>query len=146
MRWNNPALGLLLLRVVVGFILLMHGLGKLIGPPFPGPGMQGFIGFLGSLHFPLPTLLGYLGMLTETLGGLAFLLGIALTPVGVWTGVYFCIALLTVLLSNGFHVFHYGDPMKRGYESTLLLMIACLSLAFTGPGMGAVQLKPKTTV
>ena len=36
--------------------------------------------------------------------------------------------------------------MKRGYEYTLLLMIACLSLAFTGPGMGAVQLKPKTTV
>lgn len=66
MRLNNPGL------VVVGFILLMHGLGKLIGPPFPGPAMQGFIGFLGSLHYPFPTLLGYMGMLIETLGGLAF--------------------------------------------------------------------------
>ena len=146
MKWNNPALGLLLLRVVVGLILLMHGLGKLIGPPFPGTGMQGFIGFLGMLHYPVPTLLGYVGMLTETLGGLAFLLGIALTPVGIWTAVYLFIALLTVHLSNGFDVFHYGDPMKRGYEYTLLLMIACLSLAFTGPGMGAVQLRSKPTV
>src|SRR5438046_7781215 len=125
MRWNNPALGLLLLRVVVGFILLMHGLGKLIGPPFPGPGMQGFIGFLGSLHFPLPTLLGYLGMLTETLGGLAFLLGIALTPVGVGTGVYFCIALPTVHRSNALDVFPDGDTMQRGYAARQLLWNAC---------------------
>lgn len=143
MRLNNPGLGLFLLRVVVGGILLMHGLGKLIGPPFPGPGMQGFIGFLGSIHYPLPTLLGYVGMLTETLGGLAFLFGVGLTPVGLFTALYFFIALVTVHLPNGFDVFHYGDPMKRGYEYTLLLLIACLSLAFTGPGILALQLKPK---
>lgn len=143
MRLNNPSLGLFLLRVVVGFILLMHGLGKLIGPPFPGPGMQGFIGYLGSIHYPLPTLLGYVGMLIETLGGLAFLFGVGLTPVGLVTAVYFLIALVTVHLTNGFDVFHYGDPMKRGYEYTLLLLIACLTLAFTGPGILALQLKPK---
>ncbi len=143
MRLNNPSLGLFLLRVVVGFILLMHGLGKLIGPPFPGPGMQGFIGYLGSIHYPLPTLLGYVGMLIETLGGLAFLFGVGLTPVGLVTAVYFFIALVTVHLANGFDVFHYGDPMKRGYEYTLLLLIACLTLAFTGPGILALQLKPK---
>lgn len=143
MRLNNPGLGLFLLRVVVGFILLMHGLGKLIGPPFPGPGMQGFIGYLGSIHYPLPTLLGYVGMLIETLGGLAFLFGVGLTPAGLLAAVYFFIALVTVHLANGFDVFHYGDPMKRGYEYTLLLMTACLSLAFTGPGILSVQLKPK---
>ena len=143
MKWNNPGLGLFLLRVVVGFILVMHGLGKLIGAPFPGPGMQGFIGFLGSLHYPLPTLLGYVGMLIETVGGLAFLFGVALTPVGLLTAIYLFIALVTVHLSNGFDVFHYGDPAKRGYEYTLLLMIACLSHAFAGPGILAVQLKPK---
>ena len=143
MRLNNPSLGLFLLRVVVGFILLMHGLGKLIGPPFPGPGMQGFIGYLGSIHYPLPTLLGYVGMLIETLGGLAFLFGVGLTPVGLVTAVYLFIALVTVHLTNGFDVFHYGDPMKRGYEYTLLLLIACLTLAFTGPGILALQLKPK---
>ena len=143
MRLNNPGLGLFLLRVAVGCILLMHGLGKLIGSPFPGPGMQGFIGFLGALHYPATTLLGYVGMLIETLGGLAFLLGVGLTPVGLLTAVYFFIALLTVHLANGFDVFHYGDPMKRGYEYTLLLLIACLSLAFTGPGILALQLKPK---
>jgi putative oxidoreductase len=142
-RLNNPSLGLFLLRVVVGFILLMHGLGKLIGPPFPGPGMQGFIGYLGSIHYPLPTLLGYVGMLIETLGGLAFLFGVGLTPVGLLAAVYFFIALVTVHLANGFDVFHYGDPMKRGYEYTLLLSVACLSLAFTGPGILALQLKPK---
>ncbi|HYL22370.1 MAG TPA: DoxX family protein [Gemmatimonadales bacterium] len=143
MRLNNPGLGLFLLRVVVGFVLVMHGLGKLIGPPFPGPGMQGFIGYLGSIHYPFPTLLGYVGMLIETLGGLAFLLGVGLTPVGLLAAVYFFIALVTVHLANGFDVFHYGDPMKRGYEYTLLLMTACLSLAFAGPGILSVQLKPK---
>lgn len=143
MRLHNPGLGLFLLRVVVGFILVMHGMGKLIGPPFPGPGMQGFIGYLGSIHYPLPTLLGYVAMLIETLGGLAFLFGVGLTPVGLLAAVYFFIALVTVHLSNGFDVFHYGDPLKRGYEYTLLLLTACLSLAFTGPGILSVQLRPK---
>jgi len=63
--------------------------------------------------------------------------------VGLVTAVYFFIALVTVHLANGFDVFHYGDPMKRGYEYTLLVVIACLSLAFTGPGILAIQLKPK---
>src|SRR2546425_9483146 len=55
MKGNNPALGLFILRVVVGVVFLMHGLGKLIGPPFPGPGMAGWTGMLRDvLHFPVP--------------------------------------------------------------------------------------------
>jgi putative oxidoreductase len=140
MRGNNPGLGLLILRVVVGFILLMHGLGKLIGPPFPGPGMTAWTGMLRDmLHFPIPTLMAWVGMLIETLGGLAFIAGVALTPVGFLTALYLLIALVTVHLQHGFDVFHYGDPMARGYEYTLLLAAACLSLAFTGPGLMAVR-------
>src|SRR5207249_1381594 len=60
MKGNNPALGLFILRVVVGVVFLMHGLGKVIGPPFPGPGMAGWSGMLRDvLHFPVPGLMAW---------------------------------------------------------------------------------------
>jgi len=122
MKGNNPALGLFILRVVVGVVFLMHGLGKLIGPPFPGPGMAGWTGMLRDvLHFPVP--------------GLALILGIAAAPVGWLLALYMVIAAVTGgHFAAGFDVFHFGDPMRRGYEYNLTLIAASLCVALGGPG------------
>ncbi|MGH7752792.1 MAG: DoxX family protein, partial [Gemmatimonadales bacterium] len=71
MRTYNPATGLFVLRIVVGFVFLMHGLGKLIGPPFLGGGMTAWTGTVASLGLPLPGVLSWVSMLVETVGGLA---------------------------------------------------------------------------
>jgi len=136
MKGNNPALGLFILRVVLGVVFLMHGLGKLIGPPFPGPGMAGWSGMLRDvLHFPVPGLMAWIGMLIEAGGGLALILGIAAAPVGWLLALYMVIAAVTGgHFAAGFDVFHFGDPMRRGYEYNLTLIAASLCVALGGPG------------
>ena len=140
MRGNNPALGLFILRVVVGIVFLMHGLGKLIGPPFPGPGMAGWSGMLGDvLHFPVPGLMAWVSMLIETLGGLALIVGFGASAMGWVLAVYMVIAAVTAgHVAAGFDVFHFGDPMKRGYEYNLTLIAASLCVAVGGAGSWAL--------
>src|SRR2546427_12220085 len=105
MKGNNPALGLFILRVVVGAVFLMHGLGKLIGPPFPGPGMAGWTGMLRDvLHFPAPTLMAFVGMLVETLGGLALLLGLGVQIAAILVAIQVFIGGLLVHVPHGFDV------------------------------------------
>ncbi len=140
MKWHNPGLGLFILRVALGIIFLMHGLGKLIGPPFDGPGMAGWTGMLRDvLHFPAPTLMAYVGMLVETLGGLALLLGIGVQIAAILVAIQVFIAALLVHVPHGFDVFHFGDPMARGYEYNLALIGALLCVALAGPGNWALQ-------
>ena len=141
---QNTGLGLLLLRVVVGLVFLNHGLGKLIGPPFDGDGMDAWLGFVAQLGFPVsPTLWGWAWALVETLGGLALILGSATLVMGVLLAAGMAVAIMKVHLSHGFDVFHYGDPMARGYEYSLTLMAACLAIAIGGPGMLSLRLKSR---
>src|SRR2546430_8085541 len=140
MKWHNPGLGLFILRVALGIIFLMHGLGKLIGPPFDGPGMAGWTGMLRDvLHFPAPTLMAFVGMLVETLGGLALLLGLGVQIAAILVAIQVFIGGLLVHVPHGFDVFHFGDPMARGYEYSLALIGALLCVTFAGPGNWALQ-------
>lgn len=143
MRGNNAGLGLFVLRVVIGIIFLNHGLGKLLGPPFAGTGIGQFEGLLASLHFPAPTALAWAGAFLETLGGLALIIGAGVSVAALLLGIEMVIAVLKVHLSHGFDVFHYGDAMARGYEYNLALLGGLAALVLGGPGILAVQLKPK---
>lgn len=72
------SVALLLLRLFIGPCFLVHGLGKL---GIVGPGnMDGFVGWLESLHFPAPRLQARLAMLTELLGGVLLALGLFVRP------------------------------------------------------------------
>jgi len=46
---------------------------------------------------------------------------------------------LLVHVPHGFDVFHFGDPMARGYEYSLALIGALLCVTFAGPGNWALQ-------
>ena len=137
-RETNAAMGLFILRVVVGFVFLMHGLGKLIGPPFIGPGMDGWTQFAAGIGMPLPEVTAWVGMLVETLGGAALILGTATTIAGLLLAVQMFVAIVKVRLANGL------DTTRGGFEYELVLLAAAVAIAVAGPGMLAVQLKPKT--
>lgn len=137
-RGSNTAMGLFILRVVVGFLFLMHGLGKLVGPPFIGPGMDGWTGFVSSLGLPLPQVTAWVGVLVETLGGAALILGTGTTLAGLLLAVQMFVAIVKVRLAGGL------DASKGGFEYELLLMTAAVVIVVAGPGMLAVQIKPKT--
>ena len=119
--------GLLLLRLVVGLTLASHGAQKLFGW-FGGYGLAGTGGFLESIGFRPGKLQAALAGLAEFGGGLLLALGLV-TPIGsILVFAVMMVATMSVHWSKGF--FSTGG----GIEYTLVLGVAGLSLAFTGPG------------
>ncbi len=121
------AVGLLILRVVVGLVLAAHGSQKLFGW-FGGPGFHGVTGWLQSQGFRPAWLWALLGGLGEFGGGLLLALGF-LSPLGA-LGV-FASMLMAVIK------FHWKSGFwntKHGYEYALVLALMALVVGITGPG------------
>lgn len=119
--------GFLLIRVVLGAIMAAHGAQKLFGW-FGGPGLAGTEGWLQSMGFKPARLHAVVVGLAEFGGGALLALGL-LTPLGAAAvaGVMF-VAIATVHWSNGFF------NGSGGYEFNLLIVVAAIALAITGPG------------
>lgn len=139
---GNAGAGLFLLRVVVGAVFVVHGLGHLLGPPL-GPGIPGFETLLTQLGLPQPTVLAWIGTAVELVGGVALILGAGVTAAGILLAGEMSVALATFHWQYGFDVYHFGDPAARGYEYVLVLAAASLAIALGGPGILALQLKSK---
>jgi putative oxidoreductase len=125
-------IGLLLLRLVVGLTLAAHGAQKLFGW-FGGPGLDGTGQFFAMLGFPPGRRHALMAGLAESGGGLSLALGF-LTPaaVAIVISVMF-VAAMSVHVKKGFFL------TNGGYEYTLVLSIAALAVAFTGPGSLSVD-------
>jgi putative oxidoreductase len=121
------SIALLLLRLGVGLTLMGHGVQKLFGW-FGGPGLervkQGFEkqGFKPVWPWIVLAIVGEVG------GGLSVALGF-LTPLGA-AGIFGAMAMATFKShwKNGFWL------NKGGYEYSLILMIASISIGLMGPG------------
>jgi putative oxidoreductase len=121
------ALGLLILRLVVGLTMAAHGAQKLFGW-FGGYGLQGTGGFLEKLGFFPGRRNALFAGLAELAGGLLLALGFA-TPVAAMLiiSVMF-VAVATVHVKNGLF------NSNQGYEYNLTLATVVLSLAIIGAG------------
>jgi putative oxidoreductase len=137
LRSANAGLGLFALRVVIGVVFLMHGLGKLVGPPFAGVGIDGTIGFFTQLGIPMASVAAWGVGLVETLGGLALILGAGLPIVPLLLAIDMTVAVLALKFK-----LHKG--FAGGYELELTLLAGAVCLMLAGPGILAVQLRPKT--
>jgi len=121
------SVALLILRLVVGLTLAVHGTQKLFGW-FAGPGlarlMQGFEkqGFKPAWLWVSLVILGEVG------GGVSVALGF-LTPLGA-AGIFGAMFMATFKShwKNGFIV------SKGGYEYTLVLMAVSIAIGIGGPG------------
>ena len=124
--------GLLVLRLVVGLTLAGHGAQKLFGW-FGGYGLAGTAGFLEKLGFRPGRRAAFMAGLSEAAGGLLLALGAA-TPVAaaLIVGVML-VAIATVHWSKGFF------NGNGGFEFPLVLAIAALAIALTGPGQFSVD-------
>jgi putative oxidoreductase len=125
-------IGLLLLRLTVGLTLAAHGAQKLFGW-FGGPGLDVTGQFFAMLGFSPGRRHALMAGLAETGGGLLLALGF-LTPVA--AAVVFSVMLvaaLSVHVKKGFFI------TSGGYEYTLVLGVAGLTVAFTGPGSLSVD-------
>jgi putative oxidoreductase len=120
-------LGLVLLRLTVGLTLAVHGAQKLFGW-FGGHGIAGTGQFLEMLGFRRGRRHAVMAGLAEFGGGVLLALGL-LTPLGAALAAsVMLVAAVTSHVKNGFFA------TNGGYEYNLVLGMAALTLAFTGPG------------
>lgn len=125
-------LGLFLLRLTVGLTLAAHGTQKLFGW-FGGYGIDGTGQWLESVGFHPGRRHAVLAGVTEIGGGLLLALGAA-TPLGAAiVASVMVVAAVTAHLKNGFFI------TAGGYEYNLVLGVAGLVVAFTGPGAWSVD-------
>jgi putative oxidoreductase len=125
-------IGLLLLRLAVGLAIAAHGSQKLFGW-FGGPGLDGTGQFFTMIGFPPGRRYALMAGLAETGGGLLLALGL-FTPLASATVItVMLVAVFSVHIKKGF----FGQ--NGGYEYNLVLAVAALTLASTGPGSLSVD-------
>lgn len=119
-------LALLGLRLILGAVMLAHGINHIIG----GGKIAGTAGWFESLGMKPGRLHAWLASLTEVGAGALLLVGL-LTPLAA-AGVLgvMVVALVTNHLKNGFFIFRPGE----GYEYVLTLAVVSVCLAMLGPG------------
>ena len=113
--------GLLLLRLVVGLTFLLHGLDKLRD-------ISGAEEFFASLDIPAPALMAPFVAVTETVGGLLLIAGLATPLVGAALAIDMLVAIATAHIGDGFFA------TDGGFELELLLGAASVALVLTGAG------------
>lgn len=119
--------GITILRVVIGVVFVMHGGQKLFVN-----GLDGVAGFMEQIGIPLPYLSGAMATFTELLGGLALVAGAFTRLAAIPLGFTMVVATVTVHLKGGFF-------LPAGFEYTLVLFAALVSLGFLGSGRLSVD-------
>jgi putative oxidoreductase len=123
------SLGLLVLRLVLGWIFIYHGSQKLFGA-FGGAGMGGEQGFVAAITgMNLPVLPGvawaWMAACGEFFGGLFVFLGLLTRLAAIPIIVTMLVAIKAVTGSKGF----------SGYEFNLTLIAMGVTLVLTGGGL-----------
>lgn len=130
-RGVNPELGLALLRVALGVIFITHGAAKLFG------GMEGTIGFFGSIGIPLPTVAAWAVALLEFVGGISLVFGFLVTPISLLLTLHMLAGIVLVHAPNGWWVI--GPQANGGVEFNVALIAGLLMLVFGGPGLASID-------
>ncbi|MNI03702.1 putative oxidoreductase MhqP [compost metagenome] len=121
------ALGLLIIRLVVGITFAAHGTQKLFGW-FGGYGPKGTGGWMESIGIKPGVLMAVLAGLAELLGGLLF-------AAGLWTVLGAALIVVTMLMAivkvhgqNGYWV------TANGMEYNVALIAVAIGVALIGAG------------
>lgn len=114
-----------IVRVIVGGIMAVHGWGKVTSPG--GPASLGE--FLGGLGVPAPVFFGYVLAYGELVGGIALIVGFLSRLAAALLTVNLVLAILLVKLNVGL----IGEQ-GAGAELDLALIAGFITVALLGPG------------
>jgi putative oxidoreductase len=121
------ALGLLILRLVLGLTVAGHGAQKLFGW-WGGPGMTGWTGAMTRMRIRPAVPWAWMSALAELGGGLLVAAGF-LNPLGSFAlAGSMLVAMILVHRPKGFWL------AKGGYEYNLMILSAAVAIAIAGPG------------
>ncbi|RXZ79015.1 DoxX family protein [Paenibacillaceae bacterium] len=126
------AIGLLIIRVIVGVLFIGHGAQKLFGW-FGGYGPKGTGGWLESIGLKPGVVMAVLAGLAELLGGLLFAIGLLTPLAGALIALMMVGAIVKVHGANGIWA------TANGYEYNLVLIAVAVGVALTGAGAYSVD-------
>ncbi len=113
-----------MLRVVVGLLLVAHGIPKLFD-------IGSFVGYVASITGePLnwPVAIGTI--MVEFLGGILLVVGFQLRPVALLVGLWFLGISVVVHFSDFLLIFNLIGDSQTSFEYPFLIAISSLALAF----------------
>jgi putative oxidoreductase len=113
------------LRMVLGYVFLKEGLGKLFGW-FGGSGIEPFTGYLTKLGVPFPELNAYMTGGVEAVCGLLLIIGY-MTKLA-------CLPIIFVMAVAIFTAHADGS-----FSYPLMIIAACVALLETGSGRPSVD-------
>ena len=124
---------LLVTRVIVGIVVLGHGVQKLFGW-FGGYGFDGTMAFFTD-SVGIPYAFGLAIIAAETLGMLALIVGLfgryfAASVIIIMVG-----AIVTMHVQNGFFMNWSGIASGEGYEFHIILITLALATVINGSGV-----------
>lgn len=120
-------IGYTLVRIVIGYILLMHGLGKFNG------GAAGVAGYMTKLGLVPGDLFAYAAIFLETVGAACLIVGLLTRFFAAALAIEMGIAFLAVHMAKGFAV------GQGGFEYVLLLGVVLFAIAIRGGGPYSVD-------
>jgi len=118
---GRGAVGLLLLRLVMGSALMLHG----------WPKIQHATSWMGP-EVPVPAPFQFLAAFSEFFGGLAFLTGLLTPLAALGVAATMLTALITVHFKSGDP---FVSPHGPSYESALGYLAVAMVMLLTGPGV-----------
>lgn len=121
---TNNDWSMAVLRLVVGFVFVFHGWGKITGG-----GIAGFATGLESMGFPFPTLNAFLAIAAEFGGGLMLMFGLGARAAAIPIIFTMLVAIGMVHGKNGFSM------QNSGYEYNVVLIAGALAVLRNGAGM-----------
>jgi putative oxidoreductase len=120
------------LRLTAGFIMLPHGLQKLMGL-YGGNGFSNTVAYFTN-NMKLPWMVAVAIILAESIGSVLMIAG-AFTRL--WAVAFIAImlgAITTTNAKNGLFMNWYGTQSGEGYEYHVLMIGICVALVIAGSG------------
>jgi len=124
--WGDIAFTLM--RVVIGYILFMHGWGKVTGP-----GLTGISGYMAKTGLVPGGGFAAAAIFLETVGALCLILGLFTRFFAAALAIEMALAFLAVHMAKGF------AAGQGGFEYVLLLGIVLFAIAIRGGGPYSVD-------
>ncbi|MBV8517497.1 MAG: DoxX family protein [Acidobacteria bacterium] len=126
------------LRVVLGIVMLAHGLQKTFGL-FGGYGFQGTMGFF-TQQMHIPAVFAFLAIAAEFAGGLGLIVGLLGRVAAFGVAVNMLVAMILVHLPVGFFMNWNGNLKGEGYEYHLLAIAMAVAIMLRGSGAASIDL------
>ena len=125
------------LRVVLGGVMLPHGLQKTVGL-FGGNGFSGTMSFFTET-MGLPWLIAFLVIAIELVGAIALILGLGTRLAALGIAAVMMGAVVTVHGAHGFFMNWFGSQAGEGFEYHLLALGMAVALLFAGGGRFSLE-------